>query len=742
MSIIKKTIFFIFAIVMITALSAIVSSADNSVDNNSIADIFEGIEPDRENDPLYLKYSLNPTIMAPVSGSASLTHNSALAGFDKVYGVDVSYFQDTINWKKVKAAGIDFAIIRLGYRGYGNGALVLDTKFHENMKNAKAAGVKIGIYFFTQAITIAEAKQEANYCLSNIKGYALDMPIYIDMEEISYDIGRFDSAHLSYSAKTNICKAFCDTIKNAGYRSGVYASYNYFTYLINGPQLGKSYEIWLAHYNTYTDYVGEYQIWQYTGSGRVDGVNRTVDMNVLYMKKGPEKVTNLKASGNGTNVTLSWNSSFCAHGYAVYAKNIETGAIKEVAKTTATSKTLKIPFDKSRFFIKAYYNVGTKYAYSAYSTGVSAYKGALPEVTNVSVASANHQVINLSWDKQTYCDGYIVYMYNTATNKYDRLAKTTSNVASYRVTGLTANTAYRFAVRAYKTVSGKEVASGNFVPLDTSTTPPPVTNLKEVSTTQDSVTLSWDKQQNVTGYIVYRYYSALQKWVRFDKLKTNSNRYTFKNLQPGVNYKFAVRAYVTYDGTEYASGSYPTVLAYTRPEAVSGITSVSSTDEIKLSWTKQKDMIGYIVFQYTAGKWTVIKRTTSNTFTVTGLSQANTYWFTVKSFRQINGKETTSEKFNVYKTSTNPETVAFKVTPGSKKATLKWNKLNGATGYIAYFKTTANAAWKRIAVTHDTSVVKTGLATGKSYYFTVKAYRNYNGKIYNGKFVAKTAKIK
>lgn len=733
---IRKTLLFFSAIIMMLAFSVVVSATDDT-----LYDDYEAVEYDYENDPLYLKYLNQPMTMA-VFGASSLSHNRTFANYDKVYGVDVSYFQNTINWRKVKAAGIDYAIIRVGYRGYVNGALAVDPKFEENIENAKAAGIKVGVYFFTQAINTSEAREEANHVLEQIKGYTLDMPVYIDMEEISYDSARFDRAHLSYTAKTNICKTFCDTIKKAGYRAGVYASKNCLTYHFNGPELAKNYDIWVAHYNNYTDYYGEYHMWQYTGTGRVNGISTTVDMNVLYMKNGPMKVTNLRANGYGTKVNLSWDSSFGAHGYTIYAKNLETGAISEVAKTTLTSKSVTLPYAKSRFYVKAYYNIGTKYAYSPYSAGVSAFKNYLPEVTNVTVDDVNSNSVSLSWDKLTYCDGYIIYKYDDVKKKYQRLIKTTDKTAYYKVTGLSPNKAYKFAVKAYKTVDQKEVASGSFLAVTATTRPTAVTGFKVSSIAEKSVVLAWDKYPNVEGYIIYRYDKVKSKWVRIDKTVKNINSYTVSKLNGGTTYKFAVRAYVTVDGKESASSGYPTVSAYTRPVAVTGISSVSSSKSIKLTWNKASGINGYILYQYIGGKWTRIALPSTNTYTINNLSQAKTYWFTVKAYKFVNNKEVSSEKYNVYKTSTNPDTVSFSVIPGSRKATLKWNKINGATGYIAYYKTSAKDTWKRIAVTSGTTALKTGLTKGKTYYFTVKAYRNYNGLTYNGKFITKTARIK
>lgn len=734
MRFIKKTLVFFSVLILITVFSAVCSVAENE----------PAFEPDYENDPLYIKYLNQPMTMATTSGASKLVHKPAYANYDKVYGIDVSYFQNKIDWKQVKASGIDFAIVRLGYRGYGNGALALDERFLENVTNAKAAGIKVGLYFFTQALNTAEAQQEAEFVLKNIKGMKFEMPIYIDMEEIYFGNSRFDSAKLSYNAKTNICKTFCDTIKNAGYRAGVYASNGYFTYQINGPQLAKNYDIWMADYNRSSSYEGEYQIWQYTGTAQVDGISTPVDMNVLYMKKGPDKVTNLRADGYGDSVTLTWSKSQYAHGYAIYAKDLNTNKITEVTKTTATTKKVTVPFEKTRFYIKAYYNVGKKYAYSGYSTGVSCYQQQLPEVTGYAVSALGSDYVKLTWNKMTSCDGYIVYKYNNEKQKYERVAKTTDSNSVYKFTGLFPATEYNLTIRAYKTVDGKEVTSGYHTAFYATTKPSVVSDFKSSSTTSNSVTLAWKKDTNAQGYIVYRYYSAIQKWVRVTKTDKNIASYKVTGLNAGTVYKFAVKAYITVDGKELASPSYPTTTGYTRPETITGITSSSSDSSIKLSWKKATGVDGYILYQKISGNWKRIALPTLNTFTVKNLKAGTNYSFAIKGYRKVNGREVTSPKYVPYNTSTAPAVVDFTLTAGSKKATVKWSKVTGATGYKVYYKTSSDGKWIGLKTTDNktTSFTKTGLTSGKTYYFTVKACRTVNGVTYNGKYIKKSVKIK
>ena len=196
-------------------------------------------------------------------------------------GIDVSTWNANIDWKAVKNSGVEFVIIRCGFRGYTQGGLVEDSKFRTNIAGASAAGLKSGVYFFTQAINEREAVEEASMCLQLVKGYSLAYPIFMDMEDAGSSAARANK--LSNSQRTAIITAFCDTIRSAGYRAGLYANKYYLTSKINTSQLSGSYVIWLAHYTAMTDYRGRYEMWQYSESGSVPGIKGNVDLNVSYL---------------------------------------------------------------------------------------------------------------------------------------------------------------------------------------------------------------------------------------------------------------------------------------------------------------------------------------------------------------------------------------------------------------------------------------------------------------------------
>ncbi len=202
------------------------------------------------------------------------------------YGIDVSYYQRNVNWTKVKKSGkVDFAILRAGYRGYGSGTLVEDGELAKHLMGTKSNNIKIGLYFFTQAINKEEAKQEALYVISLIKKYGIKVkyPIAIDTEISNPNAdGRADN--LSVSTRTEVVKEFCKTIKKAGYKPAIYASTSWLNNKLDMSKLS-GYDVWVAHYGvSKPKYTGKYTMWQYTSSGSVDGINGNVDMNYCYKR--------------------------------------------------------------------------------------------------------------------------------------------------------------------------------------------------------------------------------------------------------------------------------------------------------------------------------------------------------------------------------------------------------------------------------------------------------------------------
>lgn len=193
------------------------------------------------------------------------------------FGIDVSRHNGTIDWNAVKSSGVDYVIIRCGYRGSSSGALITDQNFKSNIKGATAAGLKVGIYVFSQAINEVEAVKEASLAVSLAKGYNLTYPIFIDTESSG---GRADK--IDVATRTAVVNAFCQTVQSAGYQAGIYASKSWYETKLSMSAIG-SYKIWLAQYAAAPTYGGRYDMWQYSSKGTISGINGKVDLNLSYL---------------------------------------------------------------------------------------------------------------------------------------------------------------------------------------------------------------------------------------------------------------------------------------------------------------------------------------------------------------------------------------------------------------------------------------------------------------------------
>ena len=200
-------------------------------------------------------------------------------GNDTTTGIDVSKWNETIDWETVADAGVDFAIIRCGYRGSSSGSLIIDPMYEKNIEGAIDAGIPVGVYFFTQAVNEIEAVEEASMVINLIKEYDVDYPVFLDSESAGGN-GRADN--LEAEERTKIHKAFLETIASAGYETGIYGSANWLEKRVDMDELS-NYRTWLAEYADVPSYDEYYHMWQYTSKGNIDGISTNVDLNICYM---------------------------------------------------------------------------------------------------------------------------------------------------------------------------------------------------------------------------------------------------------------------------------------------------------------------------------------------------------------------------------------------------------------------------------------------------------------------------
>lgn len=242
-------------------------------------------------------------------------------------GIDVSKWQGNINWTKVKQSGVEFVMIRVGYRGSSTGKIVMDPYFTQNIKGALANGIHVGVYFFSMARTEAEAVEEANWTINAIKNYRITYPVAFDLESFGQD----RLAGVSNEQLNKNAVSFLNRIQSAGYTPMHYGSKSKFGTIWNMNILNK-YKVWLAHYTNKTNYAGKYNMWQYTSKGQVPGINGNVDLNIAYFRLS----TNANdAAKNDSEVSLDPN--------AEAIKKVDFTDVNEEVTTIAQADFRKSP---------------------------------------------------------------------------------------------------------------------------------------------------------------------------------------------------------------------------------------------------------------------------------------------------------------------------------------------------------------------------------------------------------------
>jgi GH25 family lysozyme M1 (1,4-beta-N-acetylmuramidase) len=685
------------------------------------------LEPVTEDDPEYHKYLENNDpygimTMSALWGADSLTHQNRFSGISKVYGIDVSYYQGNIDWKKVKNSGVEFVIIRVGYRGYGSaGTLVEDPKFKTYLDGATKAGLKVGVYFYTQAITTAEAQAEAKFVLDRIKGYSLQMPVYYDIESVDYDTGRLDSAGLSKAQKTALCTAFCDTIIKSGYSAGVYANYTWLNYYIDGAGLGKKYPIWLAHYTSNTNYDQRMDMWQYSGSGTVSGISAYTDVNVWYSGKLPLYVSDLISVKNtSTSNTFAWNGASDATGYEVYQGTSPSDPNKKKigdTKNTYFTNSNKSTGTMYKYMVRAYSDASGKRVYGDYSDVFTTCT--LPANISKISASARGTSVTISWNKVSKATDYIVEHYVNGTWKQ---VGTTSSL-SYKVNGITQNGVNMFRVKARRNYSGVYYNGGyTYVNAEVTDIPSTVTGLRSTSNTSTSNTITWNASKKAEGYEIYQWIGTTDSYKLIGT--TTSTKFTNSKKSSGTMYRYKVRAFNNVDGQRIEGAYSSEFTTCTLPANVSFSLCSTDVDSITFNWNKVSKATGYQVEMYTNGTWKTLSTLSGTSYTASGLSQNTAYRFRVRAIRNynyINYYGGYTEKDITIRPANTPERLSSSANTSSSN-TITWKSMNGVSGYSVYQWIGTTDSYRKLGDNAYPYYTNSGKSSGTMYTYRVKAY--------------------
>ena len=449
------------------------------------------------------------------------THNSKFKNKELVYGMDVSQHNGKINFKKAKRDGIEFVFIRVGYTGYTKSSfsLNLDKKYKTYIKDATKAGLKVGVYWYSQSTKVSEAKKEANALLKAIKGYSITMPVVFDYEFADTKKGRLDSAKLSKTNMTANALAFLNTVSNAGYDACIYASENFLEEHLYANQISSNFKVWLANYSSKTNYKGDYEFWQHTAKGRVSGMRGNVDINFWY--KG-ENSTYL-----GTQVYTGAPIE-CG----VYAAIDGRELVENVDYTLTYSNNV---------------NIGTAHITL---NGIGEHKGLkqnytfniVPDkVKHVAHISSENTSLKLSWNSVSGADAYVITA--ESINNIKTFTKTVYGRTEGEIDGLIDGNEYIVTVRALGYDSKGNALSGE--PSDyisSKTTGNKVSGVKVIARAEKSITLSWYRIADCESYTVYQYDSASKEYKPVGKTDGNTDSLKISNLKQGVSYKFTVCA--------------------------------------------------------------------------------------------------------------------------------------------------------------------------------------------------------
>lgn len=685
------------------------------------------LEPVTEDDPEYHKYLENNDpygimTMSALWGADSLTHQNRFSGVSKVYGIDVSYYQGNIDWKKVKNSGVEFVIIRVGYRGYGSaGTLVEDPKFKTYLDGATKAGLKVGVYFYTQAITTAEAKAEAKFVLDRIKGYSLQMPVYYDIESVDYDTGRLDSAGLSKAQKTALCTAFCDTIIKSGYSAGVYANYTWLNYYIDGAGLGKKYPIWLAHYTSNTNYDQRMDMWQYSGSGTVSGISAYTDVNVWYSGKLPLYVSDLISVANtSTSNTFAWNGAPDATGYEVYQGTSPSDPNKKKigdTKNTYFTNSNKSTGTMYKYMVRAYSDASGKRVYGDYSDVFTTCT--LPANISKISASARGTSVTISWNKVSKATDYVVE--HNVNGAWKQVGTTSS--LSYKVNGITQNGVNMFRVKARRNYSGVYYNGGyTYVNAEVTDIPSTVTGVRSTSNTSTSNTITWNASKKAEGYEVYQWIGTTDSYKLIGT--TTSTKFTNSKKSSGTMYRYKVRAFNNVDGQRIEGAYSSEFTTCTLPANVSFSLCSTDVDSITLNWNKVSKATGYQVEMYTNGTWKTLSTLSGTSYTASDLSQNTAYRFRVRAIRNynyINYYGGYTEKDITIRPANTPKGLSSSVNTSSSN-TITWENVNGVSGYSVYQWIGTTDSYKKLGDTAYPYYTNSGKSSCTMYTYRVKAY--------------------
>ena|GEM_PF-931508 len=544
------------------------------------------------------------------------THSDRFKDCDILHGIDISRHNKIVNWEKVKADGIDFTILRIGYSRLntdtvkatskpGSLNLTKDENYETNLKGVKKAGLPMGVYYFSQAITVKEAETEADYVLELLGGRKLDLPVVFDSEMTPG--GRLALVNPDKASYNKIAKAFCEKIKAAGYTPMVYSSYNGMKRKYNAAELESLYEIWLARYNNNTYYDGKYTIWQYASGGKVDGCSTTVDMNFYYRPKSAKSLyepvdESKRVSGlsvkqaSSSSLSISFTALSSVTGYNIQRSESYDGPFANIAKVTGTSYT-DTGLEAGREY---YYRITANYtADGKTKTGPAS---AVAYASTAGTGTRTAKVNQLSHIRALAGTDYDSVGYVQAGTKLTVLASTKNidGVTWYKVK---------------TTINGKQV-TGYISGRCADAVLGRVANVKLKKNTAKTLTIGWSAVGGADGYEIFCASAPNGTYKKVGEV-TGKTYFKHTKLKKYTEYYYKVRAVCHVDTNNNSYGKYSKIGTFATKKTKAKYRSTGVVTLRKYAGTKYKKLC--MIPSKT--KMTVYYRTKDN---------AGTTWYHVK----------------------------------------------------------------------------------------------------------------
>lgn len=557
-------------------------------------------------------------------------------------GLDVSKWNDDLDWQKIKDAGFTYVIIRAG-SSYNPSTKKYDIPtedymFKKHLEGATKAGLKVGAYYFSYAATVSEAEIEAEKCLYILEPYKdnISYPIFFDYEYHSKEIALSKKGvKVTKPLVSNMASTFLNKIESNGYISGIYTNRDfgdtYFT-----EDLLYNNNLWIAQYSSNCTYTRPYNMWQFTETGKIDGISGKFDMNYTYLKFTVPESNNINYS-TIDNINL---------------QKYTGKEVKPTVNVNLNGKTLTLDKD----YTISYFNNKNMGTANIKIIGINNYSGEkvinfdiVPDkIKNLKSSNITCDSINLSWDKINGITGYKIYKYNEKSKSYKYLTSVNKN--TYTDKNLEASSNYTYKIRAYK--DNYNGFYSNPIAIKTSVYPASKINgLKLKSSTSNSLTISWNKINNVTGYKIFRYDTKKNTYKLIKTISNNSiNSYTDKKLESTTRYKYKIQSYKTIDSKTYNSDFSSVLSSTTKPLTPIIKLTTPSTRKIKLTFSNTNPRIsGYKVYMSTSknGTYSYIGSTKNKTFTKTNLTKNKTYYFKVRAYKIVNNSNIYSSYSNI-----------------------------------------------------------------------------------------------